>query len=227
LTRRRRINKALTLQQRLEDSRSKQVVFLSHCILNENTRYLGGACRGSCIREIVDQCLDKDWGIVQMPCPEQRAWGGITKRWLLIYYGAKDQFVYRFRSLFLPLFVRYTDLVYRRLAKAVADQVNDYLRSGFTVVGIVGIDGSPSCGVGKTLALQKSFDLTASVNIDSFTVDAMNTIIRQCLMDGQGLFTAILQKELKKRQLNVPYVAHDLIGEIDGKASSVVSLLSV
>jgi hypothetical protein len=46
-------------------------------------------------------------------------------------------------------------------------------------------------------------------------------------MDGQGLFTAILQKELKKRQLNVPYVAHDLIGEIDGKASSVVSLLSV
>lgn len=221
------MKKALALQQRLKDSRSKKVIFLSYCILNENTRYLGGACRGGCVREIIQQCLDNDWGIMQMPCPEQRAWGGVTKRLLLISYGAKDQFIYRFRSLFLPLFVRYTNLIYRRLAKAVADQVNDYLRSGFTVIGIVGIDGSPSCGVGKTLSLQKSFDLTASINVDSFTVDAMNAIIRQCLMDGQGLFTVILQKELKKRQLDVPYVAHDLIGEINGKVSSVVSLLSV
>lgn len=97
------MKKALALQQRLKDSRSKQVVFLSHCILNENTRYLGGACRGSCIREIVEQCLDNNWGIVQMPCPEQHVWGGVTKRLLLISYGAKDQFVYRFRDLFLPL----------------------------------------------------------------------------------------------------------------------------
>lgn len=221
------MKKVLALQQRLKDSRSKQVVFLAHCILNENTRYLGGACRGSCIREIVEQCLNYNWGIVQMPCPEQHAWGGVTKRLLLTFYGAKDQLIYRFRNLFLPLFVRYTSLIYRRLARVVADQVNDYLRSGFTVIGIVGIDGSPSCGVSKTLSLQESFDLTASIKVDSLTVDTMNAIIRQCLMDGQGLFTTILQKELKKRQLDVPYVAHDLIGEIDGKVSSVVSLLSV
>jgi predicted secreted protein len=221
------MKKALMLQQRLKDSRSLRVVFLSHCILNENTRYLGGACRGGCVREIVQQCLDNDWGIVQMPCPEQHAWGGVTKRLLLIPYGAKDTLVYRFRSLLLPLFVRYTNLVYRRLARAVADQINDYLLSGFTVIGIIGIDGSPSCGVGKTLSLQKSFDLTASIDVESYTVDAMNAIVRQCIMDGKGLFTAMLQEELKKRRLDVRYVAHDLIGEIDGKTFSAGILLSV
>ena len=35
------------LLTRLADERGKQVVFVSHCLLNENTRYLGGAFRRS------------------------------------------------------------------------------------------------------------------------------------------------------------------------------------
>ena len=31
------------LQRALADKRSRRVVFVSHCILNENVRYLGGA----------------------------------------------------------------------------------------------------------------------------------------------------------------------------------------
>jgi hypothetical protein len=64
------------LLQQLQDQRSRQVVFLSHCLLNENTRYLGGACRAGCIPELVQQCNAADLGIVQLPCPEQHAWGG-------------------------------------------------------------------------------------------------------------------------------------------------------
>ena len=33
------------LQRALADQRSRRVVFVSHCILNENVRYLGGAAR--------------------------------------------------------------------------------------------------------------------------------------------------------------------------------------
>jgi uncharacterized protein YbbK (DUF523 family) len=215
------MNKTAILKQRLKDSRSQQVVFLSHCILNENTRYLGGACRSGCVKEIADQCLDHGWGIVQMPCPEQHAWGGVLKRWLLMSYGAKEQLLYRFRGLTLPLFVGYSRFLYRRMAKAVADQIDDYLRSGFAVMGIVGIDGSPSCGVGKMLDLQKSFDLTANIDVASVTVDEMNTIIGQCLVDGRGLFTVALQAELKKRQRNIPYAAHNLMEEIRGKPSQI------
>ena len=32
------------LVHRIPDERGRRVVFLSHCLLNENTRYLGGAC---------------------------------------------------------------------------------------------------------------------------------------------------------------------------------------
>jgi predicted secreted protein len=37
-----------------------------------------------------------------------------------------------------------------RIAGNTARQVADYLRNGFSVIGIVGINGSPSCGVEAT-----------------------------------------------------------------------------
>lgn len=214
------MNKIQRLQQRLQDHRSKQVIFLSHCILNENTRYLGGACRGGCVAEIVQQCLDHDWGIVQMPCPEQQAWGGVIKRWLLMAYGAKGTFLYPMRHLVLPLFLWYTHWHYRRLAQATATQINDYLVCGYSVIGVIGIDGSPTCGVKATLAIQRSFELMANLDIDAVTVEQMNSLIRNCVIDGRGLFTARLQEALKQRQIQVPFGAHDLIAELDGKAAT-------
>ncbi len=219
------MNKARTLQQRLKDSRSKKVVFLSHCILNENTRYLGGACRSGCVREIVEQCLESDWGIVQMPCPEQHAWGGVTKRWLLMVYGTKGTLLYSMSSLFLPLFLLYTRLIYGKLAKATANQINDYLASGYSVIGVIGIDGSPSCGVNTTLDFERSFELAASMDIKSVTVEQMNTIIRQGLTGGRGLFTIALRKELARRDIDLPFGAHDLIAEMNGETSSVGATL--
>jgi predicted secreted protein len=210
------MNKTKTLQNRLKDKRSNKVIFLSHCILNENTRYLGGACKGGCVTEIVEQCLSSNIGIVQMPCPEQQAWGGVIKRWFLMVYGIKDTFVYQMRGLLLPLFICYTKIIYRRLARITANQVKDYLVSDYSVTGVMGIDGSPSCGVNTTLNMVKSFELTANLNVKTVTVEQMNTLIQQCLMDGRGIFTAMLQEELKKRRIVLPYQSHDLIAEING-----------
>jgi hypothetical protein len=81
--------KAQRLPRKLEDGRGKRVVFLSHCILNENTRYPGGACRGGCVREIVEQCLAAKVGMVQMPCPEQLVWGGVNRRLLIATFGTE------------------------------------------------------------------------------------------------------------------------------------------
>ena len=89
------------LLNRLADDRSKRVIFLSHCLLNENTRYLGGACRAACVREVVEECMDRDLGIVQMPCPEQQAWGGVLKRTMLRAYGMRGKMLDRFRPLLL------------------------------------------------------------------------------------------------------------------------------
>lgn len=213
--------KARRLTRRLEDGRGKRVVFLSHCILNKNTRYPGGVREGGCVREIVEQCLALDVGMVQMPCPEQLAWGGVTKKFLLTVYGAKRTFAYRFRRVLFPLVVVYTKFVYRRLARQTAEQIEDYLTSGYEVIGVVGVDGSPSCGVGKTLDLEQAFDSIAGVDTESITVDEMNTIVCHNLKSGGGLFTAALEDELKKRRIKVPFLAHDLISELNGERSSV------
>jgi predicted secreted protein len=87
--------------------------------------------------------------MVQMPCPEQLAWGGVTKRFLMAACGTKETLQYRFRRILLPLAVAYTRFVYRRIARQKANQIDDYLSSGYSVIGIVGVDGSPSCGSGR------------------------------------------------------------------------------
>lgn len=77
------------LQERLQDARGRRVAFVSHCLLNENTRYLGGAFRAGGVAELAAALLDDGVGICQMPCPEQRAWGGVLKRWMLRAYGTR------------------------------------------------------------------------------------------------------------------------------------------
>lgn len=161
------MDNAQNLVRRLKDNRSKKVVFLSHCILNEDTRYLGEACRSCCVREIIEQCMNKDLGMVRMPCPEQHAWGGVTKRLLCMTYGSKRSLFYHLRHLILPLFLLYTKFIYRRLAREIAKQIEDYIISGFSVIGVVAIGGSPPCGVNRTLDVWKSLELAANMGINS------------------------------------------------------------
>lgn len=211
------------LLQRLRDRRSQRVVFLSHCILNENTRYLGGACRGGCIQEIIEQCVRNELGIVQMPCPEQHAWGGVLKRYLLLAYGLSERhpLAYRLRRLLLVFGLFYTRRLYRRMAKGVAEQIEDYIASGFSVVGVVGIDGSPTCAVNTTLDLT-ILDRILAISIQSITVEKQSTLLRQCAKAGRGIFIEELQTELKRRRVSTPFLAHDLLAELNGQPSNVV-----
>jgi len=211
---------ALMWTERLEDQRSRRVVFLSHCLLNENTRYLGGACRQGCLQEILQICIERGLGIVQMPCPEQYAWGGFLKRRLLLFYGSEGTLVYRLRNMLLPALLWYTRTVYKKLAKQVANQVSDYLSSGFAVVGIVGVDGSPSCGVQRTLDIRRSLELVGRLSPTS-GAEHMNAIIQGCLADGRGIFVELLVKQLERRRLRVPFLAHDLIAELQGRTLSL------
>jgi predicted secreted protein len=134
----------------LRDQRGGKVIFLAHCLLNENTRYFGGARRPGGVVEIVQPCLEPGIGIVQWPCPEEHTWGGVRKRWLLGVYGTDASGRFRLTTVLLPLMLLYTRRVYRRLARHVANQVQDYVAAGYEVLGIIGVDGSPSCGVQTT-----------------------------------------------------------------------------
>lgn len=138
---------ARLLLDQLRDERSRRVVLVSHCLLNENTRYAGGATRPGAVTEVIEELMAAGYGIHQLPCPERLAWGGVLKRHSLRLYHSKGGPLYPLRGVLLTTFLWWTNVIYRRLARQVARDVADYRRAGIEVAGIVGIGASPSCGV--------------------------------------------------------------------------------
>jgi uncharacterized protein YbbK (DUF523 family) len=203
------------LLDKLRDERGRRVVLVSHCLLNENTRYAGGATRAGAVVEAVDELTAAGYGIHQLPCPERLAWGGVLKRHTLWLYNSKGSLLYPLRGVLLTAFIWWTKAVYKRLARQVAREVADYQRAGIAVDGIVGIGGSPSCGVMTTLDLRASLDVVASCPAAALTRDVMNEqAVLGCRRAGSGLFVQALDRELKRRGLTVPALEHDLADEL-------------
>ena len=203
---------------RVRDPRSGSVIFLSHCLLNQHTRYPGGAGRAGCVSEIVDTCLAAGYGMVQLPCPEQQAWGGVTKPLLLWTLALAERFpwLFRVRRALVPLIWAYTRLRYRSLARRSAHEMKEYVRSGHRVVGIVGVDGSPSCGVHATLDPTEVVECWGRIAIRALDRDAINSGVHQAARPGRGLFVAELDRALRAERVQIPMFAHDLQAELAG-----------
>lgn len=198
------------LQRQLADSRGRRVVLLSHCLLDQNVRYLGGASRPGGVQEVVDGYLAAGVGIYQLPCPEQRAWGGVAKRRMLVAYGAGGTLRAPVVRALLGAFVRYTRLVYDRLARAVVRDVLDYRRSGVDVVGVVGVGGSPSCGVRTTLDLPGAVDTLVGcplARLDRATVN--RDVVAAHTVPGQGMFVCALRRRLDRAGAAIPFDEYD------------------
>ena len=209
----------------LSDRRSRRVVFVSHCILNENVRYLGGAGRRGTVDELVDYFQAAGVGMVQMPCPEQVAWGGVLKRYMMPIYGSHGTLRYRIRRPLTWAFLGYTRLVYRRLARRVAREVADYIRSGFEVLGVIGIGTSPSCGVFHTLDVHRALDVLAQYDKASMDSDQLNdALMTSARKHGRGYFVHALQRELTRRHLEVSFFEHDLASELRGEPVEIPRL---
>ena len=143
----------------IQDKRSRKIVVAAHCILNQNSRVKGIAHYPAMINEIVDALRKHEAGIIQMPCPE------LTYAGLLRPSQTRQQYD-------TPAFRKHC----RQIASSTADQVEEYARNGFKVLAILGVEGSPTCGVEET-----SFQ---EANI--------------------GILIEELQSELKKRKVEVP-----------------------
>jgi predicted secreted protein len=149
-----------------DDARSRRVVLVAHCVLNQNAK-LGGCARyPGAMREVAELLVRDGVGLVQLPCPELACMGldrGAGRRRASV--AAEDTRIARRLSEERPRWIL------RDLVEAAVRQVEDYRAHGFEVVGFVGIDGSPSCGV------ETSWTDRAS--------------------PGPGVFTAMLQAALK------------------------------
>jgi predicted secreted protein len=206
---------AQQLREQLADARGGRVVFLSHCLLNENVRYLGGAGRPGGVSEVVAEYLGRGIGICQLPCPEQRAWGGILKPRMLVAYGSEGTLRAPASRLLLRPFIWYTRHVYARLARAVARDIADYRRSGMEVIGLVGVGASPSCGVATTLDLTTAVSALTrcpAARLDRVTLN--QDIIAANVQPGEGLFMRAIRRRLARADAGIPKEEHDLLAEL-------------
>jgi predicted secreted protein len=215
--RRRLEDRAALLRRQLADNRGGRVLMVSHCLLNENVRYLGGAARPGAVDEIVDLARSYGVGLHQLPCPEMQAWGGVDKLALLPMYGARDLLLHRHRRALLAAFDGYTWLAYRRLARKVVRDVLAYRAADVDVIGLVGVAASPSCGVHTTLDLHRACDVVAScplAQIDRAFVNA--AVVAGTAKPGSGAFVDLIRDGLRRRGESIDLFEHDQPREIRG-----------
>jgi predicted secreted protein len=213
--------KSEVLRRVLRDERSGRVVFVSHCLLNQNVRYFGGATCPGAVNEVVAALQRDRVGIVQMPCPEQHAWGGVDKRYTMPVYGADRTYLRRLRRPATWVFLLYTRMAYRRLAGRVGREIGDYLRSGHTVRAVIGVGGSPSCGVRTSLDLRAALDVIADADPTTLSSSVFNRdVIAAHARTGEGMFTAALRRHLHRRGIDVVFDEHESIAEITGRTAS-------
>ena len=160
----------------IRDKRGCKIVVVAHCILNQNSRVLGIAYYPGMINEIVDVLRRHEVGVIQMPCPE------LTYAGLLRWSQTKEQYD-------TPAFRRHC----RQIASSTADQVEEYLRNNFKVLAILGVDRSPTCGVGET-----------SVGYKGGYLPKLAPIQEADFTKAPGILIEELQSELEKRKVEVP-----------------------
>ena len=109
------------------DGRSKKVIFLAHCLLNQNAISDATAVYPAAFRELC--CLGLDRGDV---------------------YGAERPVVVENTRIRRAMEEDGPRQRREALADQVVDQIQEYQKHGFQVLGIVGANRSPNCGVETT-----------------------------------------------------------------------------
>lgn len=162
--------------------RSKKIVLTSHCILNVNSKIEGLAMfpAGS---EIVTDLIKAGYGIIQLPCVEQAVLG--TRRWGTVHSQCNyPGFRARCRELLLP----------------VVDQVEDFVSSGYEVRAVIGVDGSPTCGVNIRPEGNWGGEVGYEYGIDE-KISSLRT------ETGPGTMIEILMEMFAERSLEIPFCA--------------------
>ena len=159
------------------DARSRKIVFVSHCFLNQNSISDGTADFPAANRTIVSLLLEHDVGIVQMPCPELLCLGLDRGD----VHGGERPVIVENTRIRAALQAQNPAKKLQQLAEQVVYQIEEYRKNGFAIVGVIGINRSPSCGV----------ETTSNHNEE---------------VSGQGLFFAALKQELDARGISLPMI---------------------
>lgn len=129
----------------LVDARSSRIVLVSHCLLNANARARGTAWYAG-VHAVIGELAGRGYSIVQLPCPEGQYVGP----------GREPLDPATFQT------EEYAQLC-AKLADDVLKDVELYLEQGVKTVAVVGIEGSPSCGVFASSASGNDADAVSGI----------------------------------------------------------------
>lgn len=119
----------------MTDVRSRRIVFLAHCLLNQNAKVAGLATHPGIFSPLIALLAEAGVGIVQLACPE------------FIHLGPS-------RPLGTDTVEQYDTPEYRTtcldIARRAAAQAASYREAGYQIVCVLGVEGSPSCSVSST-----------------------------------------------------------------------------
>lgn len=180
--------------------RKKKIVLVCHCVLNSNSKVEGLSQYEGVFKEYVNIIANKGIGIIQLPCPEMIMYG--IKRWGHV----KEQFD--------NLFYRQEC---RRILEPIIQQIRNYVDFGYEIVGVVGIDGSPSCGVNFTCSGNFGGEIVDSCQIDNI-LDSLKEV------NGSGVFIEELKKYLQEINLEIPFISineKDVYSSLDEIANKI------
>ncbi|AOT70438.1 CD3072 family TudS-related putative desulfidase [Geosporobacter ferrireducens] len=108
--------------------RKKRILFTAHCILNQNAVIRGWERAKGGFNGIIQIILENNIAIVQLPCPEFTFLGENRPPMTKQEYDTEG---YRKHS--------------REILEIILKQFGEYITQGYSIVGILGIEGSPSC----------------------------------------------------------------------------------
>ena len=129
-----------------DDCRSRRVIFLAHCLLNQNSISDGTAVYPAAFKDVLRLLMEADIGVVQLPCPELCCLGldrGDEK-------GAERPVTAENTRIRRELQRGEPARRLEALVGYAMYQIEEYRRHGFEILGIVGVNRSPSCGAETT-----------------------------------------------------------------------------
>ena len=120
--------------------RGKKVVFVSHCLLNQNARAIGRERFQGSFKDLLELFAASGVGIIQLPCPQLEFNDGLNRK-------LKTKASYESNG--------YRDQCHK-LSVELISQIENYLRKNYEVIGILGVELSRSCGVHQILNGRKN-----------------------------------------------------------------------
>ncbi|MCB2289687.1 hypothetical protein LGK97_07910 [Clostridium sp. CS001] len=166
--------------------RKKEMVLLCHCIVNCNSKVEGLALYKGAQVDLIKYLIEKGYGIIQLPCPEMSMYG--IKRWGQV----KEQFdtpYYRNNC--------------KKILEPILEQVLDYTRNGYSINALIGVDGSPSCGVNKTCS---SSLWGGEIGFEYGIEKKIKNVIT---INAKGVFIEELDMLLAQNNIKIKFIAID------------------